>query len=700
MHRGAHSEPLCIGVLTLADSRAVPEGTIYRDVSWTSGARGVTSTFYVLLDEPTLATADDGRPEFEFYWFRGDPGTSGAGGLLTVAVTCSPVTDLDRLTADVRTAYGLTPDAEVTIAAVPVSSGSVSLAFAGGTGGATDALALGTSATAPAGAGPASFAVDLTADGAALLGQAIGTDHAVVNAAFDLAVPYVLDDITVRVWCDVTASCRTAADLQAAGALTPAQLSSTLVAHGLAGTSVSSQHPLSADEQSALTGLSDTIVASLLPGAIIGPDGSAVPYSADLEQRTNLTLTATYPGTVSLRRSSNLTLPADPADRVTTIDLSGDRLAWHVRVDAAGDYAAHGITLIAVDISYSGQTDTGQTITRSGSLALRQSATAGVVSFDLATPDQHTVNPHVQVHFADGSAPFDLDLPPTDSAAVDIDIDTLGVLMVDLQLGSADPSLSAAAVVELRYGDTTSPWNVTRILDAAQPTATWCAVVREIPGPYQYRVTWTAAPDIRITGAWQPGTDRHLILDAPAALSPPSTTVTALSAGQFDDLSEIVVELRAGPDAAISTLTFTAPGQSRTWTVPSTDATLSYQARQSLVERSGQHTVGPWLDETRPVLVAKDDLRFAVTVIGKLLGLGTTTSRAVVEIGGPDQTVPMQVLALTADADTQTCAVRRRDLAAAPGYRYRLTVRPSAGPDRTSDWLTGSSSILVLRPPD
>src|SRR4051794_40004058 len=58
-------------MLTLADAQHLGACTVYRDVTWRGGARALTPTFYVLDDAPQLATADDGGPDYTFFWYRG-----------------------------------------------------------------------------------------------------------------------------------------------------------------------------------------------------------------------------------------------------------------------------------------------------------------------------------------------------------------------------------------------------------------------------------------------------------------------------------------------------------------------------------------------------------------------------------------------------------------------------------------------------
>jgi hypothetical protein len=135
-----------------------------------------------------------------------------------------------------------------------------------------------------------------------------------------------------------------------------------------------------------------------------------------------------------------------------------------------------------------------------------------------------------------------------------------------------------------------------------------------------------------------------------------------------------------------------------TWTTVEAAAPFAFQVRQTVILSTGAHVIGAWRDEVRTVLIVRDVLHFEVTLLARLLGLGTTARRAVAEIQGPDPATPSAAVVLTGPDDQPSCSLRLLD----PGshqYRYRLTLSPAVGPDRSSDWLTDSSSILVLRPP-
>src|SRR5262249_59018549 len=86
---------------------------------------------------------------------------------------------------------------------MPFVSGTVALAFAGDTGASTLVNQVGGNGPARLmGNEQAAFAIDLTADGAALLASAIDRQLAVLHVRYDLVFEYHLDGVRLRVWCD------------------------------------------------------------------------------------------------------------------------------------------------------------------------------------------------------------------------------------------------------------------------------------------------------------------------------------------------------------------------------------------------------------------------------------------------------------------------------------------------------------------
>jgi hypothetical protein len=548
--------------------------------------------------------------------------------------------------------------------------------------------------TSDASSGGVSVVAALTADGVALVDQALEQGIAPVHVELDLSIGYVLDDLELTVWCDAEAAGQVAEDLATAGQAGPGALAAELTARHLAGTSLVTTRPLSAVEETAVQALSTQVLQGVLLPRLLDEDGAPRTQPSRLDQHTTFTLTASAPGLLPVSRSANLVLPQGPAHTVST-DLDAGGLRRVVRVSAMGDLAAHGIDTVVVALDYAGHLPDGTVVRRTADLALRPGQPAAAAAFDIASPDQREVAAQVSVHFTDGSAPYVFDLSPTDAEAIDLDVDSLGVLVVDVDLVSTDPGAPVQAVVDLAYGlaDTvpahTAPAGRV-VLDGAQPTGRWLAVVREPPAGYRYRVTWVRGPE-RAERDWQPADRALLRIDVPAA--PPADTITVISAGAFDQLSALVVELRGATDAPTTTLTFTSADQTRSWTLPA--GCTGYEYRTTLVRPDGTHADGVRISTDQPVLVVRDTLRYDVTVIPALLGIGSGLTRAVLDLESPEHTAPPVTLVFDAPAAPARAALRLVD-AGDHTYRYRLTRCPPAQPPEVGDWRIGSSSVLVL----
>lgn len=669
-------------MLTLADSRRVGRATVYRDVSWADGSRALTSRFYVLPDDVALASTDRSAG-YTFYRYRGAPGSTEGGGLLVLTVRLRVPEDIGYA---VRAAYGLDADAEVTVAAPPIAAGAARVSLAGET--TAGEFVTSVSCTSDASSGGVSLVAVLTMDGAALVSQAVEQGIAPVHVEMDLSVAYVLDDITLTVWCDARAALQVARDLAAAGQGGPGALTTELTARHLAGTTLLTTRPLSAEEQTAVDALSTQVLQSAVLPRLLDDSGSPRAESSALVQRTDLTLTASAPGVLPVTRSANLMLPDGPANTVSG-DLGDAGLRRVVRVSAMGDLAARGIETVAVALDYTGTLPDGTLLRRTADLALRPGQPAAAAAFDIA-PDQRAVVAKVAVHFTDGSAPYVFDLPATDSDAIDLDVESLGVVAVNLELVSAEPGAPVQAVVDLAYGDGEPAVEGRFVLDGAQPTARWMAVVRETPRGYRYRVTWVRGPE-RTEGDWQAAEQETLRLDVPFA--PRAGTVTVISAGAFDQLTALVLELRAAAEEPVTTLTFTSTDQTQTWTLP--PGGTAYEYRTTLVRPDGTHSDGPRVSTDQPMLLVRDTLRFDVTVVAALLGVGIQLTRAVVELEGPDRAAPHVTIVFDGTAAQARASLRLTD----PGehaYRFRLTLCPPAQPPQVGEWESGSSSVLVL----
>src|SRR6266849_6424161 len=192
-------------MLTLTDNVRMGVFTVFRDVSFESGARALTSTFYALPDTPRLALDDDGGPAFRFWWYRrtldsvaiasgGD--AARAGGRLIVTVDLGPTgAERAQLSQDLAARFQIAGgESAINLLPMPFVSGTVALACAAESGGTGDFVnqVAGNGPARLAGDEQAAFAVDLTRDGAALLATAIEKKIDVLHVRYDLVFAYHL----------------------------------------------------------------------------------------------------------------------------------------------------------------------------------------------------------------------------------------------------------------------------------------------------------------------------------------------------------------------------------------------------------------------------------------------------------------------------------------------------------------------------
>jgi hypothetical protein len=697
-------------VLTLADGQRLGAYTVFRDSIFDGAKRSYTSSFYVLPDSPRLGRDADGGPAFDFLWYRAPPETANAGGLVTLTVDLAPSDD-ERASLEqaIAAAYPSEPPAAIQVLPVPFRDGTVEVTFAGESGN-------GDFATQVAGSGPArlagwqraTFAVAMTRDGAALLWKTIQDGPAVFQVRYDLVFDAHLDDIRLRVWCDVRSSLRVASDELAAGSLDPSALRETLTTQHLAGMELVSERPIPPEDEETLQRLGNQILESTLASALFEPgagsDGSLTrlrPYAAEMETRLNHTFTQSFPVERHAVLESLIRLDGgaqDLGNRLRQIDLDGGFFrVMEVKVYCTVDFANDPIETVKATVIYEATGETGP-VRRTSELVFREGVPVQTARFDLAAPDQRSYRYDVDVYYRD-AAPVTLSFPPGDATAVVLDLDGLGVLRVDVELRDVPFDVVRSVVVDLSHGR--SGLSRKMILDGRRTSDTWEAVVRTEPGPYTYRVAWITDRG-RIEQPALDSTAPRLLLDAPDELRETTTKVLLVSAGDFSQLAEIVVELRTGADSSdVASLSFTEAGHTETWQPALTDPDhLQYEVRTTLVYRDGTREESAWGSDDRPVHVVRDALRFQVSVVPRLLDLGGSIALALLELAFDDDEADVHA--------HQTLAIRDRNekpqwnlRLGAPDrhtYRYRSTLVAKDGSRATSDWREAEDSILVLQP--
>ena len=711
-------------MLTLADSRRIGAFTVYRDTTYQDGRRSYTSRFFVLPDLPRLARDVDGGPAFDFLWYRALPGQEvggdAGGGLVTLTVELGPTADeRAMLEQAIPAAYAGQAPAAVELVPIPFRAGTVDLAVAGETEEAAGELTEQVAGSGPArlsGWERASFAVELTRDGAALLWQAIEAGMALFQVRYDLRFDAHLDDVQLRVWCDVRSSLGVVADRLASGSIDPAELRERLTAERLAGTELTSEQPIPPEERETLERLGQQLLEATLANAMFDLDGAEDgqpglrvdgrvgrprAYTTTMETHLNHTFTQSFPVERRAVLDGVLRLDAEGAQmasRLRKIDLDGGFFRiMEVKVYCTVDFQHDLVETVKVTMVYEATGPSGR-VRRTAELVFREGSTAQTFRFDLASPDQRAFRYDVDVWYRSDPEPTHLSFPETDATAVVLDLDQLGVLRVDVELRDVPFAAVRTAVVDLVHPPTGRSHRL--VLDGGRPSGTWEAVVGQGPGAYRYQVAWVTPTD-RMEEPWRDATSRRLALDAPTELWR-TTSVQLIAAGDFTELAQIAVDLRTGPeDGEVESLTFTQPGQTLTWAPPTADpAGFRYQVQRTLVYRDGTVHRSDWEDDDRPVLVVRDLLLFEVGVVPRLLDLGGSVALALVELELVGESVGTQKRTTLVIRDRSEQPRWRVRLGSPDdrAYRYRLTLVAPGGPRTEFPWREAQDGFLVLRP--
>jgi hypothetical protein len=697
-------------VLTLAEGRHIGDFTVYRDSVYGTGGRSYTSTFYALPDTPRLARdAATGGPEFDFLWYRTPPGHADqrAGGLVMLTVELAPTAD-ERTLLEQEIAAAYAPELldDIELLSIPFSDGQVALSFAGETGdGDVAAQVAGAGPARLAGGQRATFAVDMTQDGAALLWKSIEDGPGLFHVSYDLVFDAHLDDIELRVWCDVRSSLQIASTRLSAGALAPSTLRETLTTQRVAGTQLTTQRPLAPDDEERLRDLGQQLLEAALASALFERGSGAAPprlrpYTTEMETTLNHTFTQSFPVRRHAVLDDVIRLDADAAqlgERLRRIDLDGGFFRiMEVSVHCTVDFEHDPIDVVQVALVYDATGPTGRVV-RKRDMLFRDRMAPQTFRFDLAAPDERTYSYAADVHYSDG-ATTRLSFAPTDATAVVLDLDGLGVLRVDVALRDVVFDIVQSVVVDLLH----PPSGLTQriILNGLRTSQTWEAVVGGSPGPYSYRVAWVTK-DGRTEQPWAEAVGTRLALDMPAELRP-GAEVMLVAGGDFAGLAQIVVDLRAGPqDADVASLSFTDAGQTQSWRpARSRPGPLSYELRTTIVRRDGSRETTDWRADDRPVIVVRDVLRFELSDIGRWVDFGGAVSLALVELTFDDEQTAIherQTLVLHDRADEPRWSFRL----GSPDrhtYRHRLTLVAPGGSRAVSEWHEAEASILVLAP--
>jgi hypothetical protein len=701
-------------MLTLAQSRRASPFTIFRDFVLSDGHAEFTNIFYVLPDSPRLSLNADGGPAFDFVWYRSNrSGDPRAGGIAMVTVELTPPPDQRSVAAQaIADTYGVSTQS-VEIRSVPFKSGSVQLTYAGETGSGEFASQVsGNGAAQLTGAEHATFAVDLTADGAALLWNAIDQHLHVFHLRYDLVFEHRLASVHMHVWCDVSSSLKAAGAWAQAGGVDPSALRSTLVTNKAAGIDITSEQPLPAEQQAALQKSGEEILNHALASTLFEPaDAKAapkvLPYSPAMEAALNFTLDESFPLQQHAVLDTLLDISLTPEQwtrQVRQCDLTdGFFSILDVQVVCTVDFSTDLISLVKVKIDYDQTGDTGR-VQRSGEFVFKKNADA-IQHFrsELAAPGKTSYNYTVDIFYSGDHAPWNIECKNVGKSVLVLDFDSAGVLDIVLELRNVQFEIVGAVVVDLAYPAKNLSSQL--ILDGKNMSGRWQAVLAEARQAWRYHVTWVLLDGRRLEGPWVDTTDVRVYLDSPLELRS-RMRVQVVAAGDFSDIAQLIVDLRRQSDSSQQAqISLNAAGQTQLWESGGASASsMAYEYRRTVIYKDGRSSVldSDWVSSTRPVLVVANDPQFHVQIVPRFLDLGASLRMVILELESepvaPDSAERKTLLIRSKTDDLQWTfgagSANRHN------YRYRLTLVPAQG-DRQppTEWRESDAEILVLQTP-
>lgn len=693
-------------MLTLADNFRIGDFTLYRDVTRANGARALTSTFYALADVPRLAVAADGGPDFQFWWYRralgSTPGATdglvAAGGLLVATIDLGPTADeRTQLRRDVAARCQIDGgESAVNLLPMPFVSGTVTLSFAGDAPGAPGRTARVVPASL-VGTQQAAFALDLDADEAALLGDAIDKELRILHATYDMVFEYHLDGVELRVWCDGRRAQAVAQAQASTGALDVSALRSSLVASQTAGISITSERPIPPDQDTSLQQLGQQLLEASLQSTLIDHKTNTVrAYNASMAATLNFTLSSSLAAQQRTAVDGLLTLAVDDtlrSTRVVVTDLANTPRPLDVVVLCPFDFDNGLIAAVHVFIAYDGTGPDGKPIHREADFVFKSSADR-FTFHTLASAVERRYRWHAEVQYRDGTR-LTLAEATADDTLLILSLDRIGVLDVVISAGDVPFDVVTSAIVDLEY----PPKALTHqaVLDAAHLSDRWQAVTGELAiGGLRWRPTFVTADRRRITGDWRDSGSARVVVDAPADIAA-SGDVQLVAAGDFGAVAQIGVDLSNADGADAAQFSFTKAGQTARWTrhAPG-DGSFAYRVRRTVIATDGTTRTFDWTDQDAPLLVVSDDSRFTVQVVPRLLDLGGAWAVATVAFEHVDERDTVVLRDRSAGA---TWSFRLGD-SDQHAYRYQLTLVPKGGGARqVLPWQDAQDEILVLRPP-
>jgi hypothetical protein len=177
------------------------------------------------------------------------------------------------------------------------------------------------------------------------------------------------------------------------------------------------------------------------------------------------------------------------------------------------------------------------------------------------------------VNYKDQSQPYQFPLTATNKGHITIDANQLGILFVEMSVGSVDFAKTPQVQVAIRYPDTDAngqPISQQFTFDKDKKSDHMVAVIlKPVTKPYQYQITYIMADGTQVVTDWTDNQSSQLYLNSPFVLA----TYSFLAEGDFaNSIDNIFLKMQytdsANKIAQDSDFLFTAANRSHDWQIP------------------------------------------------------------------------------------------------------------------------------------
>ena len=389
----------------------------------------------------------------------------------------------------------------------------------------------------------------------------------------------------------------------------------------------------------------------------------------------------------------------------TQVDIDASFYKYlDAQIVCTADFDQDPIELVKAHLSYQGRGSQGQ-INKVEDFLFKKDTQPQHFATYLGSPDQLTYKYDCEVYYK-GGATYSFSGETNETILV-LDVDKLGVLHVDVQMGVVDWDRIKQVLVNLSYGAGSNQRQAQFTLDAQHQSCKWVDVVAPpVTEAYTYTVSYIDKNDQRIDTDPQTSRAKTLVLNQPLQEALKVMVVSAGSFGGDGLIQQVMVAVRYQDPAnnyeQSDIIALTKEGDSKLWTVPLIDKTLRhFDYKVSVFYSDGVTREDAWQTTEDEVLAVGDPYGFRVQILPYLLK-GNVWAFGTIYLRFDDDPANIHVEKTLQIKDFTTPLSWRFRLGALDRhtYHYKLTLyRASDGSEVDGPDSEESKEVLVLAAP-